>query len=117
MHEKELSVKIKCHIKSGFQVIGIAAVPNGCCPDRPVLITANRIGRESEYINYSCQCSCDGWCTTGCASVSEALREWEKMAVYARKSGGYDPGEGREVFRIHELEGNIAEAGSFCLMS
>lgn len=50
---------------------------NGCCEGRPVIITSNLTpdGRT----NYSAQCACGGWCTTGKDTAEGAAREWMRM--------------------------------------
>ena len=74
--EKTLKIEIPINISSVFSVIGIVNDLNGCCTDRPILITGNKIDNR---INYSCQCACGMWCTSGHMTASEALKEYEEM--------------------------------------
>lgn len=70
------------HVRSYYEIVGIVYHANGCCPDKPIIITANETN-VSEYhpdgVNYSCQCACDCWCTNGHGTPSEALAEYEDM--------------------------------------
>ena len=59
-------------------VIGIVYMKNGCCKDQPVLITANR--HPEVGINYSCQCGCGMWCTTGHPTPVGALKDYQTMS-------------------------------------
>lgn len=74
--EKTLKIEIPVNISSPYRVMGIVNDNNGCCEDRPILITGNKI---HNHINYSCQCACGMWCTSGHRTASEALREYEVM--------------------------------------
>ena len=55
----------------------IIYMKNGCCADLPVILTTNK--RDDGSLNYSCQCACNGWCTTGCDTEAEALCHYERM--------------------------------------
>ena len=46
---------------------------NGCCPDRPFIVTVNANGI------YSCQCACDMWCTNGHDNMIDAIKEYKGM--------------------------------------
>lgn len=61
-----------------YVVLGIVHMQNGCCKDQPVLITANH--HPSLGINYSCQCGCGTWCTTGHPTPVGALRDYQTMS-------------------------------------
>lgn len=74
---KTLEVKIPVSVPDGLAVIGVVNIKNGCCNDRPVLITANHT--HNGGINYACQCSCGCWCTTGHRTVSDAVKDYEHM--------------------------------------
>ena len=49
---------------------------NGCCDKTFFILTSNETNHGT---NYSCQCGCGGWCTTGCKTEAEAVREYRKM--------------------------------------
>lgn len=66
-------------ISPQYWIIGAVHIKNGCCKDRPVIITVNKSPLGG--LNYSCQCACGGWCTTGHASASKALEEYEVMSM------------------------------------
>lgn len=69
------------NVNSGYTVIGIVHMKNGCCKDKPVLLTTNICNHWKGGINYSCQCFCGGWCTNGHANASGALQEYEIMTA------------------------------------
>lgn len=77
--EKTLRAEIPVDVSSPYKVMGIVYDPNGCCKDRPILITTNRMHNRNNKINYSCQCACGMWCTSGHPNASEALHEYEQM--------------------------------------
>lgn len=87
MTEQMTEIKIPVTISPMYSLIGMAQIENRCCPGRPVLITANQARDLSgrQYTNYSCQCSCGMWCTTGERTASAALQEWERMTERAKK--------------------------------
>ena len=69
-------------VKSEYEVIGIVFHKNGCCCDEPILITTNPIpvsDNRPDGLNYSCQCACGRWVTSGNSTPSEALAEYEDM--------------------------------------
>ena len=72
-----LKLNIPCNLHGIYQPIGVVRIENGCCPDKPVLITVN--AGHNNKINYSCQCACDLWCTNGHSTASAALKEYEEM--------------------------------------
>lgn len=76
-----LEIKEECWVHDHFKIIGIAKIENGCCPGRPVLITGNWTG---DHINYSTQCACGLWCSTGCTTAGAAVSEYEKMTSRSR---------------------------------
>lgn len=84
MSEEMLEIKMPVTVSKCYAVIGIVSTKNGCCADRPVLITVNRCEVSPERpagINYSCQCACGGWCTNGHADAAGALAEYEAMSA------------------------------------
>jgi len=85
--EHEYDVKFRALVQAPFQPIGAAYIENGCCRNRPVLITANK--RTNGTLNYSCQCACGLWCTTGCDTASEALQHYERMTAGENLYGGF----------------------------
>ena len=56
---------------------------NGCCSDRPVVVTGNKL--EDGSVNYSAQCACGLWCTTGCSTPEAAISEYKRMTAKAKK--------------------------------
>lgn len=66
-------------VRNPYRVKKILFIPNGCHPDLPVFLTTNR--KPDGNINYSCQCACDRWCTTGCTTAEEAIERYEKMTA------------------------------------
>lgn len=85
--EHEYDVKFRAFVQKPFQPIGAVYITNGCCRNRPVLITANK--RTNGTLNYSCQCACGGWVTTGCDTASEALQHYERMTAGENLYGGF----------------------------
>lgn len=65
------------NVSPAYTVVGLAYMKNGCCKDKPVLITKNSI-RGGE--NYSCQCSCGIWCTTGHPTIAGAVKDYQTMS-------------------------------------
>ena len=64
-------------VHSPYHVLGIVYMKNGCCKDNPVLITVNNFHGKA---NYSCQCGCGMWCTTGHPTPVGALRDYQTMS-------------------------------------
>ena len=58
----------------GFYPVGLIYMKNGCCEDRPVVITVSGSGY------YSCQCACGGWCTNGHRTATVAVLEYKHMS-------------------------------------
>lgn len=53
---------------------------NGCCRSLPILVTTNTVLEgEKLRLNYSAQCACGGWCTTGMWTAQGALDEYDRM--------------------------------------
>lgn len=75
-------------VRSKYQVRRVIWMKNGCCRDLPVLLTANWIKEDSRW-NYSCQCACDGWCTTGCKTPEEAIDHYRRMSDGENLYGGF----------------------------
>lgn len=74
--DKVLRLEIPSSVSQKYSVLGVVNDFNGCCQDRPILITGNKV---HNHINYSCQCACGMWCTNGHRTASEALKEYEEM--------------------------------------
>lgn len=74
--DKVLRLEIPISVSQQYSVVGVVNDFNGCCQDRPILITGNKV---HDHINYSCQCACGMWCTNGHITASEALQEYEEM--------------------------------------
>lgn len=68
----------KARVSDHYVVSGIVYMMNGCCKDKPVLVTVNRM--PDGELNYSCQCSCGAWCTTGHPTPVGALRDYQTMS-------------------------------------
>lgn len=77
----ELQAKNGTRIRVGrhYKLKEIVFMYNGCCPDLPVFLTTNK--RPDGKTNYSCQCACNGWCTTGCTTAEDAIDRYWKMNV------------------------------------
>lgn len=58
-------------------VVGLIYMKNGCCKDKPVLVTKNSI---RGYENYSCQCACGIWSTTGHPTIAGAVKNYQTMS-------------------------------------
>jgi len=70
----------KNRVKDIYRVHGVVFMKNGCCEDQPVLITANYNPSVEGGVNYSCQCGCGIWCTTGHPTPVGALRDYQTMS-------------------------------------
>ncbi len=67
-------------VKKCFKLVAvILSDHNMCCcgTGAPYLLT--KISYEDGHDIYSCQCSCDGWCTNGHDNPNDAIREYESM--------------------------------------
>ena len=67
-------------MRKNFKLVAvILSDHNMCCCETgaPYLLTKIRYQDGSEV--YSCQCSCDGWCTNGHDKPEDAVREYESM--------------------------------------
>lgn len=82
MSNATLEISVPVFVSQQYTIIGAMRIKNGCCKNKPVIITVNplRAGR----LNYSCQCACGGWCTSGHSTVSKALEEYEEMSNRAK---------------------------------
>lgn len=85
--EETYQVEFRALVQKPFEPIGAVYIKNGCCKNRPVLITANRT--TSGRLNFSCQCACGLWCTSGARSASGALQQWERMSAGEDLYGEY----------------------------
>lgn len=74
--DKILKLEIPVNITPPYHITGVVNDFNGCCKNKPILITVNK---WHDRLNYSCQCACGMWCTNGHTSASEALKEYEGM--------------------------------------
>ena len=79
MIEKKLNYSIDVIVPDHLKVIGIMTTKNGCCENRPYLLTSNKASCWPGGINYSCQCSCGMWCTNGHGTPGGAIDEYEEM--------------------------------------
>ena len=85
MGESLYKSEFMAYVLEPLATIGFANIHNGCCKDRPVLITANKAQNWPGGINYSCQCACGMWCTNGHGTAGEALSEYEQMTERAKE--------------------------------
>lgn len=84
--EDVYQVEFKATISPPFTPVGFVYIRNGCCKNRPVIITENELANGKK--NYSAQCACGGWCTTGCKTASDALQHYERMTAGENLYGG-----------------------------
>ncbi len=83
--EKTLKIETNVDVQERYTVIGIMNLENGCCLSRPVLLTFNKTNAYPSGINYSCQCACGRWCTTGHETPGEAIDDYIDMRRRAGK--------------------------------
>ena len=104
MNKEHFRLEFEAHISPIYTPIAIACIDNGCCKDQPVIITANK--RSDGSINYSAQCACGMWCTTGVNTASEALQRYERMTagenLYQGKLYGREPRSYRAIKPLRE---------------
>lgn len=84
-----LKVEVPVSVSRPYYTIGLVRDHNGCCSNRPILITGNKV---DDHINYSCQCACGMWCTNGHRSASEALKEYEEMTMKYKEEMKHEEG-------------------------
>lgn len=75
-HKTRFTAEFTADIPEQFTPIGVLEIRNKCCPGRPVILTRNDYHGCD---NYSAQCACGRWVTTGCGSSGAAVLEWERM--------------------------------------
>ena len=51
---------------------------NGCCSGKPVILTVNV--KPDGRLNFSCQCQCGGWCTSGQDTGEKAVHQYRRMS-------------------------------------
>lgn len=66
-------------VSQNYAITGISYEENGCCEDKPILITVSIGSVINKKPIYSCQCACGFWCTTGHVTDWEALKDYEEM--------------------------------------
>lgn len=76
----------RIHVRPIFKVEMIIYMRNGCCKDLPVLLTTNP--RRDGSTNYSTQCACGGWCSTGRETAAQAISDYERMSDGENLYGG-----------------------------
>lgn len=69
----------RVRVRPPFHVERVVWMHNGCCRDLPVLLTSNIL--QDGKINYSAQCGCDGWATTGFSDPKGAIYKYRTMNV------------------------------------
>lgn len=82
MEREELETLMKKYgnnVARPYQVKKVLWIKNGCCHDLPVLLTSNQL--PDRKINYSCQCACGGWCTTGRRTPNHAINDYRRMTA------------------------------------
>ena len=70
-------------IRPPYEPVKAVKMTNGCCEGKPVILTRNHV--KYGGVNYSCQCSCGGWCTSGHATPDGALDEYYIMSRRAKR--------------------------------
>ena len=71
---------IRFNLNEPYYVVAFYPIKkNGCCDKDWFLLTANKCPSWKSGINYSCQCACGGWCTTGFETEQEAVNEYRRM--------------------------------------
>lgn len=82
---KENAIEISKYLRPLEIVQGV----NGCCKDRPIILTTNKLPNGAT--NYSCQCACGGWCTSGYISRQGVIKEYKEMTEsYINELLSYD---------------------------
>lgn len=79
----KINIDLEANVSLGHHVIGVLSGKNGCCNDKPYLLTVNKTKKSEsrpDGLNYSCQCSCGGWCTNGHRYKGDAINEYEAMS-------------------------------------
>ena len=66
-------------ISPPYHPLKLLRIKNGCCPGRPAVLTVNAKADGSP--NYSVQCACNLWCTTGCDTPEEAEDYYRGMTA------------------------------------
>lgn len=90
----ELKFDTECSVDmSWFIPVGVFSVPKNYCPHfnefngqtLDVILTANEVKEhDGTYrINYSCQCACGAWCTSGHSTPGAAVDEYMRMCERA----------------------------------
>ena len=69
-----IGIEEQVEVMPGYKVIGLVFMKNGCCEDRPVVVTVSSEGY------YSTQCACNGWCSNGHEIATAAVLEYEHMS-------------------------------------
>ena len=86
---KELNLNIEIDVPEHFAVVGVINTRNGCCKDKPYLLTVNKTEVSKEWpvgLNYSCQCACGLWCTNGHGTPEAAIAEYERMSKSVQRN-------------------------------
>lgn len=74
------SVQLDFSLDEEYSVVAFYPIKdNGCCNKRFFILTANSCPNWETGINYSCQCACGGWCTTGFKTEQEAVEAYRNM--------------------------------------
>lgn len=67
-------------IKKPFKIEAFYPINNnGCCNKTFFILTTNPT--EDGSTNYSCQCGCGMWCTTGHKTAQEAIDDYRTMCA------------------------------------
>ena len=67
-------------MKKNFKLVAvILSDHNMCCCETGAPYLLTKIRYQDGHDVYSCQCSCDGWCTNGHEKPEDAIREYESM--------------------------------------
>ena len=78
MMSKEVEENILKIKRLGLTIVGVIHMENGCCNDKPVVVT--RVNRSAPPL-YACECACGGWCTGCCEHIDEAVNIYRRMCI------------------------------------
>lgn len=87
MTDYRLELKFRIN-PNRYKIVAFYPIVNNCCCDKDFFIlTANKVPVTEERpkgINYSCQCACGVWCTSGHQTEQEAVDEYRQMCELYR---------------------------------
>lgn len=78
--EDKYYVEFKFFIHKGLKIEAFYPIKdNGCCDKDFFILTSNPCDRRPDGRNYSCQCGCGMWCTSGHSKAQDAIDEYRSM--------------------------------------